>query len=59
MMSQPQNAYENFLRTGKIEDYLHYADTRRQNAAQQAVTGEQGAYYDGGNRSAGTADRGL
>lgn len=53
-MNNEQNAYEAFLNSGKITDYLSYVDIKRQDA--QAVSGEQIAYHDGRNCAAGTAN---
>lgn len=52
MVPNPQGAYEIFLHTGMIQDYLNYIDMKQK--AENAV-GETIAYYDGRDCAAGTA----
>lgn len=51
-------AYDAFLQSGKIEDYMRYVGVKRQTqatAAQSAAAaGENGAYHNRGDRPAGT-----
>ena len=58
MKSGEAEAYNIFLHTGKVEDYLGYIDAKK--GAQAALTapdgmatGGTGAYYDRSNRPAG------
>lgn len=53
------DAYNIFLHTGKVDDYLNYVDARQQAqgvaaAGDTTATGANGAYYDRRNRAAGT-----
>ena len=54
------SAYDAFLHSGKIEDYLKYVDVRQQSATGTAlvaaVTGDTGAYHDRRDRAAGARD---
>ena len=52
MVPNPQGAYENFLHTGMVLDYLKYIDIK-QKAANAA--GETIAYHDGRDCAEGTA----
>ncbi|WP_180951175.1 hypothetical protein [Marasmitruncus massiliensis] len=49
------SAYNAFLQTGKVEDYLKYIHTMQAAAPTQgaALTGESSAYHDGRDRAAG------
>lgn len=58
MDSSEINAYNTFLQTGRIADYLNYVDAKQPtqiHSAAQGVsaTGENGAYYDRRDRAAG------
>lgn len=55
---EPNSAYDLFLHTGKVADYLNYINAKQppavpQGAAEAMQTGENGAYYDRGDRAAG------
>lgn len=52
MIPNLQGAYENFLQTGMVLDYLKYIDIKQK--AENAV-GETIAYHDGRDCAAGTA----
>ncbi len=49
------NAYNVFLRTGKVEDYLKYIHTMQTADSNQhaVLTGESSAYHDERDRAAG------
>ncbi|MEM1483655.1 hypothetical protein V6615_02130 [Oscillospiraceae bacterium PP1C4] len=60
MKPDEKGAYDTFLHTGRIADYLNYIDVKQHTqgiatAENGAVTGENGAYYDRRDRSAGTS----
>lgn len=59
MKPSEKRAYDTFLRTGRVADYLNYIDAKQHTqgistAENIAVTGENGAYYDRRDRSPGT-----
>ena len=51
-------AFNTFLQSGKIEDYMRYVGVKRQAQAtaakKAAAAGENGAYHNRGDRPAGT-----
>lgn len=51
------NAYNTFLQTGKVEDYLKYIHTRQaaQTTQSAVLTGESSAYHDERDRAAGAS----
>lgn len=53
MKPDEQGAYDIFMQTGRIGDYLNYIDLK------QTAAGESIAYHDGRDCAAGTADRGI
>ena len=57
MEQNAQNAYEQFLQTGKVSDYLRYTEILHSGASGVPVpphpTGEHSAYYDRRDRSVG------
>lgn len=53
MKPDGQGAYDAFLHTGKINDYLQYIHQKQQVTN---TAGETIAYHDGRNRAAGAAD---
>lgn len=55
MKPDQQGAFDAFMQTGKVSDYLRYIDQKQQVTN---ATGESIAYYDGSDRSAGAAGRG-
>lgn len=55
MKNDQQGAFDAFLQTGKISDYLQYIDQKQQVTS---GTGESFAYHDGRDRPAGAAGRG-
>lgn len=60
MNPSEMSAYDAFLHSGKIEDYLKYVGVRQQSATEAvtgaAVTGDTGAYHDRRDRAAGARD---
>lgn len=48
-------AYNAFLQTGRVEDYLKYVEAKQQ-AGAAAATGDDSAYYNRWNCSAGAGD---
>ena len=59
MLPGEMGAYNTFLQTGKIEDYLKYVGVKQQLQAQADVSpmGGSSAYHDRGDRTAGAGDR--
>lgn len=53
MIPDQRSAYDVFLRTGKIDDYLYYIHQKQQVTN---TAGETIAYHDGRDCAAGAAD---
>lgn len=48
-------AYNAFLQTGRVEDYLKYVDQMRNNASNHGIgAGDGSAFYNGWDRPTGT-----
>lgn len=59
MHPNTQNAFDTFLHTGKVRDYLNYIDTKHQAEASSVpmATGENLAHYNERDCSAGEGNR--